>query len=173
MPTQIILDITIRNPLAPRYLTQAANSNGYALSEAHKEKNKRYGSHAQVLCGGMEVFGRMHEDFRTCLHQIDVMASAASPHVRRPKFLQWAQRLQTALTRSVVRNILTAHRAQQSSPPVFPPPVMSDPLPAPSCSPSQVPPMLSQASAAVGVHRSVSDAPDFSARPTPPSPSAR
>ena len=58
----------------------------------------------------------MNEDFRNLLHTLDTIADSATAVRRRPKFMQWAQRIQTALTRANVENIISAHRQERIQP---------------------------------------------------------
>ena len=79
-PVEIPVDITVRNPIAHRYLAQAAHTPGHAVNEAKKEKLRRYGAASSVACAGIETYGRMHTDFHNLLHHLDQVASAISPN---------------------------------------------------------------------------------------------
>ena len=108
-PMEMLVDVTVRNPLAARYVAQASIRSNHANDEAKKDKMRRYGPASRVKCAAIEIYGRMHDDFKDVLHNLDSAASLLSALPRRPSFERWAHRIQTALSRAVVRNIITAH----------------------------------------------------------------
>ena len=109
MPTELLLDVTVRNPLARKYVMRAAHEPGHATIKAVQDKLTRYGHASQVKCAAIETYGRMHQEFHDFLHNLDLIADQNSPQRRRPRAREWAFQIQTALTRAVVHNILLAN----------------------------------------------------------------
>ena len=54
-PVEVLVDVTVRNPLAHRYISHAPTHHGYALQEAKREKMRRYGAASSVSCAAIEV----------------------------------------------------------------------------------------------------------------------
>ena len=112
MAGEMLVDVTVRNPLAARYVHRAASKPGHALEEAARDKRRRYGDSAPVMCAGIETYGRTSEGLRNLVHLLDYAADAVSPdRMRRSKYQQWMYRIQIAMSRAVARNVLTAHDA--------------------------------------------------------------
>ena len=109
MPTEILVDVTLRNPLAPKYLHRAATRTHHAIEEATRDKERRYGPITPVVAAAAETYGALSQEMMNLLHALDNAADALAPNTqRRPKLLQWAFRLQTAIARAVARNVHTS-----------------------------------------------------------------
>ena len=112
-PGTLMVDITVRNPLAERYLHKARRSAGYAIAEAEREKRTRYGASSNVVCACIETFGRLGQGVRDVLNWIDAvhLFEHTDAHT---KYARWAADLQSAIGRAVARNVHTAHEGDHT-----------------------------------------------------------
>ena len=109
----LLLDITVRNPVADRYRAGAARADGAAAAEAEEEKAKRYpaaGGRA-VWPVAYEVFGRAGDQAE---HLLGFLAAVARRRAYRrgrsagQELQRWRARIDAALQKAVAAQLLAA-----------------------------------------------------------------
>ena len=73
---RLIIDVTVRHPVAKKYMPMAARQDGYALSQAVKDKKKRYPdkSGLRVTVAAVESFGRLGDEFSALINDLSFAA---------------------------------------------------------------------------------------------------
>lgn len=112
----VFLDVTIRNPLAARYLrgergSSSSNTSGFACVLANREKHQRYPSRSGLCCTpfSIEVFGRASDE---CINVLESLAASAAARAAskalppRAWLKHWLQKLSCTVQRSLAQNVL-------------------------------------------------------------------
>ncbi len=110
------LDVTVRNPLAARYLRgdrglSSSNTSGFACDVADHEKHQRYPSMHGLCCTpfSLEVFGRVSQE---CVNVLESLAASAAARAAsralppRAWMKHWLQKLSCTVQRSLAQNVL-------------------------------------------------------------------
>ena len=109
----LLLDITVRNPVADRYRSSAAKGEAVAAAHAEQDKFDRYPAAGgrQVWPVAYEVYGRAGEQAEQLL---ELLAAAARRRAHRrgkaagQELQRWRARLDAVLQRAVAAQVLSA-----------------------------------------------------------------
>ena len=113
---QLHVDVTVRNPLAQRYVEgtrNSTNTDGMACDVAWQEKQARYPPKDGLTCrvAAAEVLGRLSPQFVELLEELAVLAAAndrllGKPHVSWKR--KWMSTLSVTLARSAAQTLVEA-----------------------------------------------------------------
>ena len=110
-PARILVDLTVRCPVAGRYLPAAASKPGTAIRMAIQEKSRRYQDDV-VTCIAIEPWGRMGPEVIALLESLEKRLSDHQCHlastVRGSRVRRWLTALQVALARAVAQGLRSA-----------------------------------------------------------------
>ena len=110
---RLIVDVTIRHPLAKKYLLMSSRTDGFANGQAHDAKRLRYPDKAglRVTIASVESFGRLGKDFCALLDEL-AWSAKARQYARGEPVTHWAKlwrgKLAIILARGVAKSIKDA-----------------------------------------------------------------
>ena len=120
----LLLDVTVRHPASSRYLSHAADRDGYACEVAAEEKRKRYGQSnsvhnvRRVVPLPQETWGRLGDEAEALLESAAAAVSRAAGRLGRATpvscvLRRWRSKLDACLHRLVAHQL---HSSQHGLP---------------------------------------------------------
>ena len=108
---RLIIDVTVRHPIAKKYMPMSSRQDGYANSQAVKDKKKRYPDRSgpRVTVASVESFGRLGEEFAALINDL----SFAARQVQWSRGLQaspWAKKWRGSISTILARGTAKAIR---------------------------------------------------------------
>ena len=107
------MDVTVRHPLAERYMPRAAKYNDVANNRAAAEKRNRYPARGGIFVTPfpVEIFGRLGRDaerYLAILSQAAEVKDQMRATAPRQRTTRWVMQLSRVLFRAIARSILEA-----------------------------------------------------------------
>ena len=148
----LLLDTTLRSPVADWCVTSAAKTKGYQIAEAIKDKQTRYPPAAgkQVICCAAEIFGNVGKDYLGMMADLAKLASERQIYKGLPPtpwLSMWRYELSVNIARSVADSLLAGGVRFNTLDNALGPPLSTEIGPAPSESLVAPPTPPAQASA--------------------------
>ena len=108
---RVIIDVTIRHPLAKKYMPMASVTDGFANVQASEDKKRRYPDRAglRVTVASVESFGRLGDSFNALLNELSWSAKQCQ-WARGIPATEWSKKWRASISTILARGTAKAVR---------------------------------------------------------------